>query len=162
MNLSNSAYFAYLATITLLTVFTYRWIIRQSKVNSKGEKNKAIKQRTFRIIGIPIDWDRQQLQSFLENQESITSASIESLALEDHGGPQVATATFEGILRQNGRSWSILMPAISSNRKQYLAIDEDFHGMTALYTPPLQDHKIEYENLCSLMKRSSVQLIYKA
>ncbi|KAL7900031.1 hypothetical protein HDV63DRAFT_370169 [Trichoderma sp. SZMC 28014] len=150
MNLSNSANFAYLATITLLTVFTYRWIVRQSKVKFKGEKNRAIKKSTFRITGIPIDWDHSQLQSFLENQETITSASIESLALEDHGGPQVATATFEGLLRQNDRSWSILMPASSNNRKQYLAIDEDFHGMTALYTPPLQDHKIDIIALSGL------------
>ncbi|UKZ66701.1 uncharacterized protein TrAtP1_007872 [Trichoderma atroviride] len=98
---------------------------------------------TFRVTGVPIDWDRQELQSFLENQGSVTGASIESLASEDHGGPQVATATFEDILHQYDRSWSILMPAVSNNRKQYLTIDEEFHGMTALYTPPLQDHKIE-------------------
>ncbi|EHK49999.1 hypothetical protein TRIATDRAFT_261370 [Trichoderma atroviride IMI 206040] len=105
---------------------------------------------TFRVTGVPIDWDRQELQSFLENQGSVTGASIESLASEDHGGPQVATATFEDILHQYDRSWSILMPAVSNNRKQYLTIDEEFHGMTALYTPPLQDHKIDIIALSGL------------
>lgn len=121
----------------------YRWIVRQSKGESKEEKKTAIRKSTFRVTGIPIDWDRQQLQSFLETQGSVVGSSIESLTSEDHGGPQVATATFEDILNQHDRSWSILMPAGSNHRKQYLTIDEEFHGMTALYTPPLQDHKIE-------------------
>ncbi|KAM0260506.1 hypothetical protein ACHAQJ_002739 [Trichoderma viride] len=104
------------------------------------------KEDTFRVSGIPDDWDRQQLQSFLKNQENITNVAIESLASDIHGGSQVATVSFVNASRQHDRRWSILIPVVSDikpNHKQYLTVDKDFHGITVLYTPILQDHQID-------------------
>jgi hypothetical protein len=144
MTLTKSGYIVFLTTISLITIFIYRWILGRSTVESKSEKKASPKEKTtFRVTGIPASWDRQQIRSFLQTQESTTEVSIESLASEEHGGLQVATVTFGNTLLQHGPSWSIPIPSEPDNRKQYLTIDKDFHGMTALYTPPLQDHKIE-------------------
>lgn len=144
MNLPNNGYLAFLAIISLFTLFIYRWALARSTVESKSEKRATPKEKTtFRVTGIPATWDRQQLQSFLKDQGSITDISIESLASEEHSVSQVATVTSGDALLQHGRSRSIPILSESNNRKQYLTIGKDFHGMTALYMPPLQDHQIE-------------------
>jgi hypothetical protein len=150
MDLSTSGYFSFLAIITIITIFIYWWFLGRSApstAESVGKKEAIRKDNnTFRIIGIPAEWDHAKLHSFLKNQESITDAAIESLAPENHGGSQVATVTLGNVSLQHGRSWSIPIPMMSGvkpGRKQYLTVDKDFHGITALYTPSLQDHKLE-------------------
>lgn len=103
---------------------------------------------TYRVRGVPADWDCQRLQSFLNDQETVTDAVIESLAHENNGICQVATATFVNLPSQlqHAHSWSIPIPRTPNTkitRKQYLTIDKDFHGLTTLYTPSSEDHKIE-------------------
>lgn len=103
---------------------------------------------TYRVRGVPADWDEQRLQSFLNDQETVTDAAIESLAHDNNGICQVATVTFVNLPSQlqHAHSWSIPIPRTPNTkrtRKQYLTIDKDFHGLTTLYTPSSEDHKIE-------------------
>ncbi|QYT01580.1 DUF676 domain-containing protein [Trichoderma simmonsii] len=110
---------------------------------------------TYRVRGVPADWDCQRLQAFLSDQGNVTDAVIESLAHENNGVCQVATATFENLPSQlqHGHSWSILIPRTPNTkltRKQYLTIDNHFHGLTTLYTPSSEDHKIDIIALLGL------------
>ncbi|KAL7939468.1 Alpha/Beta hydrolase protein [Trichoderma chlorosporum] len=110
---------------------------------------------TYRISGVPTDWDRQQLKSFLDNQESVADAVIESLAREHDGRSQVATATFGNLPShlEDGPSWYTPIPNVSDAnlcRKQYLTVGKDFHGLTMLYTPSSQHHKIDIIALSGL------------
>lgn len=105
---------------------------------------------TYRVRGVPADWDDERLQSFLNDQETVTDAVIQSLAHDSNGICQVATVTFVNLSSQLQRahSWPIPIPRmpktkLTGTRKQYLTIDKDFHGLTTLYTPPSEDHKIE-------------------
>lgn len=103
---------------------------------------------TYRVRGVPADWDKQRLQSFLNDQETVTEA-IESLARDNNGICQVATVTFVNLPSQR----SIPIPRTLNTkptRKQYLTIDKDFHGLTTLYTPPSEDHKIDIIALSGL------------
>jgi hypothetical protein len=144
MVLTNGVYYAFTAIISLFTIAIYRWALARSTIKSQRDEKASTKEKTtFRVTGIPTSWDRQQIHSFLQNQGSMTDIFIESLASEEHGGLQVATVTFENTLLQHGPSRSIPIPSESNSRKLYLTVDKDFHGITALYVPPVQDHKIE-------------------
>lgn len=152
MDLIGSGHISFLAIVALFTILAYRWVLRRyarSTAESDGANKASLKDgNTFRVSGVPASWDRQQLQSFLEDQKRITNAAIESLAYENDGNSKVATVTFGNAPSrlQHGRGWPILIPEVSDtkpNRKQYLTVDKDFYGITALYTPSLQDHKVE-------------------
>lgn len=45
---------------------------------------------TYRVRGVPADWDDERLQSFLNDQETVTDAVIQSLAHDSNGICQVA------------------------------------------------------------------------
>jgi hypothetical protein len=75
MTLTKSGYIVFLTTISLITIFIYRWILGRSTVESKSEKKASPKEKTtFRVTGIPASWDRQQIRSFLQTQESMAPA----------------------------------------------------------------------------------------
>ncbi|KAL6887937.1 hypothetical protein GGI43DRAFT_426058 [Trichoderma evansii] len=121
--MGQGGYLGFLAIITLFTIFVYRWILGRLAVKSKSEKGGALKEKsTFRVTGIPADWDHQQLQLFLNTQGGFTDAAIESLASRDHGGSQVATVTFGNAPIQHGRSWSTPILNESNNRKHIVAL----------------------------------------
>ncbi|KAK5988990.1 hypothetical protein PT974_10488 [Cladobotryum mycophilum] len=120
----------------------------QSTTESRDASMKEQKESiTFRVCGVPVDWDRERLQSFLANQ-GITDIEIESLALEANTSSQTATLSFQTVpskLRNNS-SWSILLskaPDTESIGKEYLTFDKAFLGMTTLFAPPLKDHQVE-------------------
>lgn len=103
---------------------------------------------SFRVRGVPTDWGREQLQSFLKSQENGLDVSIKSLAIEAGEQYQSATVTFTYLpLRlQKHPQWDIVVPetfnAMAAG-EQYLSIDKDFYGLTTLFAPPPRDHKIE-------------------
>jgi hypothetical protein len=104
--------------------------------------------RTFRIRGVPFGWDARFLQAFLTEQESSAGPMVRHLANEVHGRSQVATVSFQSIPAplQTVHSWRIPLPASFENqpaRSQYIALDDSFLGMTTLYTPPQEDHKVQ-------------------
>lgn len=104
---------------------------------------------TFRIRGIPLTWDSERLRSFLLERENWAGLTVRSLARETNGRSGTGTVTFQTappLLQrlQTGRSCRIqLPPGDQPSRMQYLVIDKDFYGITALYSPPTEDHKIE-------------------
>ncbi|KAM0188488.1 hypothetical protein ACHAPI_010595 [Fusarium lateritium] len=86
----------------------------------------------------------------------ITSAQlagpvVRSLATEIHGRSQSATVTFQNVSHHlqavhASQTRSVLLPKSSGNQPshpQYLVLDHDFFGMTTLYVPPLDDHKVD-------------------
>lgn len=104
---------------------------------------------TFRIRGIPLNWDSERLQTFLLERESWAGLTVGSLARETNGRSGTGTGTFQTSppslqrLRTGGSYRIQLPPGDQPSRKQYLVVDKDFYGITTLYSPPTEDHKIE-------------------
>lgn len=99
---------------------------------------------------MPLGWDDKQLESVLAEQDSTASPTVQSLADELDSKSRTATVIFQNLpspLRMllDGRPWQIPLPADSnqSTRPQSLTLDKDFIGVTTLYAPPPQDHKVE-------------------
>ncbi|RYC84216.1 hypothetical protein BFJ63_vAg12902 [Fusarium oxysporum f. sp. narcissi] len=110
-----------------------------------------LRSRTFRVRGAPLDWDANRLQSFLAEREGSAGVIVKSLAHEMHGRSRTATVTFHTVpfrlqALQTGQTWSILLPKPSeyqSTRDQYLALDDRFLGITTLFTPPADEHRVD-------------------
>ena len=103
--------------------------------------------RTFRVRGVPLGWESEKLRSLLAEQDNAAGPSVQSLADEIHGRSRTATVSFQNVpsqLQKAGDSWKI-SPAASNQPAdpQSLVMDGDFLGITTLYAPPSQDHKIE-------------------
>ena len=114
--------------------------INQTRISRGG--------RTFRVRGVPRDWNADRLASFLT--ESFASApTIVSLAVEVQGGVQSATVCFQtlpDVLRMPGCAKSIRLPGSSKEEASpptYLQVDDGFHGITTLFIPPENDHLLE-------------------
>ncbi|KAM0209843.1 hypothetical protein ACHAQD_011020 [Fusarium lateritium] len=107
--------------------------------------------RTFRVRGVPLDWDAGRLETFLADHECSAGPVVRSLATEIHGRSQSATVTFQNVSHHlqavhASQTRSVLLPKSSGNQPshpQYLVLDHDFFGMTTLYVPPLDDHKVD-------------------
>ncbi|KAI7761028.1 hypothetical protein LZL87_011433 [Fusarium oxysporum] len=140
------------ALVLLTTIFAYHWLLglemlslARKKVPSKPSKER----KTFRISGVPSEWNKDRLQSFLADQDGIDGPDINSLAININNCSSTGTATFQKIPRQlqNGGSWKIPIPSLpgnSSAHKQCLELDSAFLGITPLYSPRLEDHEVEY------------------
>ncbi|KEY71346.1 hypothetical protein S7711_10245, partial [Stachybotrys chartarum IBT 7711] len=104
--------------------------------------------RTFRVRGIPADWDTKRLASLITETFDLVP-TISSLAQEIQSGVQSATVSFQAapdVLRMLGLGRSIPLPRLSNekaSRRVYLQLDADFHGMTTLFVPPEDDHRVE-------------------
>jgi hypothetical protein len=107
--------------------------------------------KTFRVRGVPLGWDVNQLQTLLLQQHSSSGPKVWSLTKEVLGRSQVATVSFGDTPRsvqklQAGRSWRIALSASSGNQlagSGNVMLDDSFLGITTLYSPPNEDHKIE-------------------
>ncbi|KAL7793636.1 hypothetical protein V8C37DRAFT_103220 [Trichoderma ceciliae] len=111
--------------------------------------------KTFRVSGVPVDWNQERLQSFLTNQTGTTDAIVKSLAREANSDCQTATVMFENtpLQLEKGPSWHIQLPEASGTRsvnEQYINVEKDFLGITTLYAPPPRDHKIDVVALSGL------------
>ena len=105
--------------------------------------------KTIRVRGVPVEWGSECLRAFLE-QRYTSVPTITSLAREIDGRSQTGTIVFDAFpatlqALRDGHSVSALLPPISGRpvRPQYLTLDMDFLGITTLFAPPEQDHKIE-------------------
>ncbi|KAH7123390.1 hypothetical protein B0J13DRAFT_153463 [Dactylonectria estremocensis] len=144
-----------LAIATIATLVTYRWLLGRHTAPSSRSVHPARKatkgSRTFRVRGVPLGWDADRLQSFLAGHESSAGATVKSLAHEIHRRSRIATVTFQNVPSQleslrTGQTWSISLPNPSENqpvRSHPLTLDDDFLGITTLYTPPLEDHRVD-------------------
>jgi hypothetical protein len=101
---------------------------------------------TYRVRGVPLDWEESQLQSFFATlaHSPDPGPTIGSLATEIHGRSLTATVVF-----RPGESWEVPF-ADSGRSKPQIALDHDFLGITTLYTPSEHHHKVEYVARLSL------------
>ncbi|RKK74028.1 hypothetical protein BFJ71_g17325 [Fusarium oxysporum] len=143
------------ALVLLTTIFAYRWHLGSQTLSGAKEAlpSKPKKERkTFRISGVPSYWNKDRLQSFLTDQGDVDGPDVKSLATDINSCCSTGTVTFQHIPEhlQNGQSWKISIPRLpgsQSARDQCLELDSAFLGMTSLYSPPLEDHQIEYAEL---------------
>jgi hypothetical protein len=105
---------------------------------------------TFRVRGVPLDWNVERLQTFLAEQNDATGPVVKSLADEVHGRSRTATISFHNVpgplhTLQTGRALkiSLLTESNELGRRQLLTVDDGFHGITTLYTPQKHSYKIE-------------------
>jgi hypothetical protein len=146
-----------LATIAIFTVLIWCWlregraqlIPEDAHVNKQAPVSKETPKdcNTVRVVGVPVDWDLKRLRSFLADRKS-SIPIIKSLAQEIHNRSQTATVTFQDLLLspESRQSELILLPKPSDDQltgDRYLILDKAFLGITTLYTPPPDAHKIE-------------------
>ncbi|ORY68939.1 uncharacterized protein BCR38DRAFT_455751 [Pseudomassariella vexata] len=89
-------------------------------------------RRTFCIRGVPLDWDVDHLRSFLVDQDSSAGPIVRSLFPDIDGRSHTGTVTFQSITYGT-------LPKLSENN---LKLDDGFLGVTTLFTPLADDHKI--------------------
>ncbi|PTB68134.1 hypothetical protein BBK36DRAFT_1114998 [Trichoderma citrinoviride] len=145
---------------TLLTIVTYHFVLQRltpSTVKPKGaQKSSVVHNLTYRVMGVPIDWDRERLRLFLTAETNLESLSIKSLAREANTDFQTATATLGDAPShlRNIQSWQIRIPKAPNaqpfGEQQWLVVERDFLGITTLYAPPPDDHKVDVVALSGL------------
>jgi len=99
---------------------------------------------TFRVRGVPLDWDIDRLKSLLADKVGPAGPIISSLALEIHGRSRTATVSFQ---TPPTRDFLLIPLGEAPNPltgPQSLSLDDGFFGITTLFVPPSQDHKVEY------------------
>ncbi|KAH0491908.1 hypothetical protein TgHK011_003310 [Trichoderma gracile] len=106
---------------------------------SGGNQHPPKSAPTYRIRGVPNDWDKDRLETFLAERESLSRPSVRSLAIEFHGRSQTATVLFDATSRL---PLKIPLPD-SGGASQSLALDLGFLSITSLFTPSLQDHRVD-------------------
>ncbi|KAK4080934.1 hypothetical protein Trihar35433_2039 [Trichoderma harzianum] len=107
-------------------------------------------RRTFRVRGAPYDWNRDRLGSFL-TENGYVNPVIHSLTNEIHGRSQTATVTFQDVpnqlqerLADPAKGIGLYVPSSDQHsRPRSLMLDTAFLGVTTLYVPPPQDHKVD-------------------
>ncbi|KAH6613521.1 hypothetical protein F5144DRAFT_406716 [Chaetomium tenue] len=105
---------------------------------------------TYRVRGVPLDWNKSLLQSFLGSlpphvgdapNSGLTTCNtrIGSLATEIHGRSLTATVAFQtrGTVSLEGS----LLDSGQSNPP--IALDHHFLGITTLYTPSKDHHEVD-------------------
>ncbi|RCI15173.1 hypothetical protein L249_6880 [Ophiocordyceps polyrhachis-furcata BCC 54312] len=121
-----------LSLVAAITILIYHWLSSRGK--RPGQATSTEKHLTCRIRGVPVDWDTSQLQGFLEEHVSVAPPVVKSLALEIDGRSRTGTATCPGKYPQRIRQAKLSI---------HLSLDQDFLGITTLYAPPLDDHRID-------------------
>lgn len=99
------------------------------------------KPKTYRVLGVPLDWDQTRLEEFLADQFNDAALEVGSLAPAFHDEHQTATVdSLDGTtLRPNLTDTSTK----SGSRRLVLQTDDDFLGLTTLYRPAPEDHEVE-------------------
>jgi hypothetical protein len=106
-------------------------VSRPSSPEPKGHDiNKA--GFTYRVQGVPLDWNRNDLEGFLAETGQITMPTVFSLFEEVNRKWQTATIACAE------------PPPNSLRQLEPLTIDSEFYGFTTLYAPSKEDHQIEY------------------
>lgn len=104
--------------------------------------------KTFRVRGIPLGWDDERLESYLQEMFSSSVPTARSVALETHRRSLTGTVIFQKtpavLQRLNpGKTFNLFLPKEGTARPVYLSLDVDFLGMTTLFTPVGEDHRVE-------------------
>ena len=103
---------------------------------------------TYRISGIPVDWDVARLGEFLRDQDTASLPVVESLAVEAAASAEWLTAT----VSFDAAPSKYRLPTVGKPSKLRLCgqasrtratLDVDFLGMTTLFAPPQENHELE-------------------
>lgn len=123
------------------------WILRRQTPATLSSSEPSKYDRTFRVRGVPLGWDSEGLKSFLTEHDNTAGPVIKSLANEIGGRSSTATVIFQNVpVPLQKKAWSIRISSTTENppvRDQYISLDDEFLGITTLYTPSPDDHKIE-------------------
>lgn len=127
--------------------------------SSKEVGNRHI-ERTFRVKGIPLESTVSDIKLALKNHFKATEGpndeqvdvAVKSLATEAQGRRQVATINFRRIPTEllSGHEWTLEngdFAEIGPQRSRPWTVDDHFHGLTVLYSPPAEVHAVEYATL---------------
>ncbi|KAL6690734.1 hypothetical protein J3F84DRAFT_398202 [Trichoderma pleuroticola] len=104
---------------------------------------------TFRIRGVPLSWDMNQLQRHIELHEPASQPVVKSLATEIDGHFKTATVNFLNppLTVQTTKPWYIPLPETGESELAVsnlpLRLDGDFLGITTLFSPPAEDHDVD-------------------
>ncbi|PTB77013.1 hypothetical protein M440DRAFT_1438697 [Trichoderma longibrachiatum ATCC 18648] len=105
----------------------------------ENNEQPSKKAPTYRIRGVPNDWDKDKLESFLAERDSSLRPAVRSLAVEFHGRSQTATVLFQHT--------SCLPPKVplpgSGGEPHSLTLDHGFLSITSLFSPSQKDHKVD-------------------
>ncbi|KJZ70126.1 hypothetical protein HIM_10496 [Hirsutella minnesotensis 3608] len=140
-----------LAVIILAFFLRNHWLGRHKAWTPRPapiERMLAKTPKTFRVRGVPLDWDSGRLQIFLQEGESIPT--VKSLAREIHSRSSSGTVIYRDLpaaLSPNLTKPRTLClpkpPEMHTTRPKSLTLDADFLGMTTLFAPPEDDHKVD-------------------
>jgi hypothetical protein len=100
MDIPQTSQLAILTFVLLATIFAY-WFFGSPilPVSDTTHPFKPTKGRkTFRISGVPPDWDEDRLQSFLISQDDIVEPLIKSLSIDIDGHCSIGMATFQNTI----------------------------------------------------------------
>lgn len=105
--------------------------------------------KTYRVRGVPIYWDENCLRTFIVSCEAGCGPSIESLEPEVNVQTLTGTVTFKSppaALLEGDKKWELKVPkeeAESSTRRRWIEVEGDFIGLTTLFAPNPENHKVE-------------------
>ncbi|KAH6851067.1 hypothetical protein B0I37DRAFT_373108 [Chaetomium sp. MPI-CAGE-AT-0009] len=103
---------------------------------------------TFRVRGVPRNWDTTKLESFLASLGNSPGfgLTVGSLAAEVNGRSCTATVDV-----QSERSWKAPAFVPRSNQSDpQMALDDRFLGITPIYTPSEEHHKLDIIGISGL------------
>ncbi|KND89201.1 Protein SERAC1 [Tolypocladium ophioglossoides CBS 100239] len=138
MELSVAGQLYILAVVAICTIVYVRRSRRAAPSACVPQPPKA--GMTFRVRGVPLEWDNVLLCSFLADQDRSASLRVLSLATEVNGQSKTATVSFQN--PSASQSWQLHLPE-ESPRPQCITLDDGFLGLTTLYIPSPEDHKID-------------------
>lgn len=110
---------------------------------------RVTSQTVYRVRGIPIGYQVEELRSLLASKLLTDPAKIDirSLATNPSHTSQTATVIFEHIpspISSDDENWEFRWNIVQGKKASHIHIDTHFHGLTMLYSPPENiKHEIE-------------------
>ncbi|OPB40304.1 hypothetical protein A0O28_0003830 [Trichoderma guizhouense] len=155
----NMSLLALTTTCFLVVVTGYYVLRRRALINKPKHPGKQIGSKetsTYRVSGVPLDWDDDKLRTFLMRMELAEVMTIDSIAKEANIESKTATVTLANSNLQHspGKSHQFYLSEEYHNDilnlDRSLSVENDFIGLTTLYAPPPRDHKIDVIALSGL------------
>ncbi|KAK1962871.1 hypothetical protein LY78DRAFT_642439 [Colletotrichum sublineola] len=112
-----------------------------------AKRQKVSGAKNYRIRCVPLVWDKDDLQSFLAAHDGCHDPAVKSLAIEAHQRYQTGTVTFRDGTDPPKTLQGTLRP---DEGNQTLILDDNFLGLTTLFTPPPEDHTIDIVAIAGL------------
>ncbi|QYT05472.1 hypothetical protein H0G86_012366 [Trichoderma simmonsii] len=155
---NNMSLLAIATTCVLIVVTSYCVSRRRALITKPKRPKKQIwsKETTYRVSGVPLDWDHEKLRTFLMRMELAEVMVMKSLAHEANIESQTATVTLTNSYMQQwpGKSRQFSLSEEHDNDfldlNRSVSVENDFIGLTTVFEPPVRDHKIDVIALSGL------------